>query len=51
MPFWLCECTCGSGIKRSISDNALKTGDSKSCGCLRHKQSSTLVDLRMVHRK
>lgn len=48
MPFWLCECTCGSGIKRSISDNALKTGDSKSCGCL---QIDSIKKLKGTYRK
>lgn len=40
--FWKCECTCGSGIQREISDNALKTGDSKSCGCLKLESNKKL---------
>lgn len=32
--FWLCECSCGSGKTGEVSSNALKTGNSTSCGCV-----------------
>ena len=31
-PTWLCECDCG--IKKEVDGQALRSGDSKSCGCL-----------------
>lgn len=31
--FWLCQCSCGNEI--SCRGNNLKTGSSKSCGCVR----------------
>jgi hypothetical protein len=34
---WLCRCDCG--IERVVSRHALRTGDSKSCGCLRREMS------------
>lgn len=46
--FWLCECTCGSGIKREISENALQNGGSKSCGCL---QQESIKKLKGTYRK
>lgn len=48
MPFWICECTCGSNIKREISENALQTGRSKSCGCL---QLESIQKLKGTFRK
>ena len=48
MPFWICECTCGSDIKREISENALQTGRSKSCGCL---QLESIQKLKGTFRK
>ena len=48
MPFWLCECTCGSKIKSEISENALQTGNSKSCGCL---QLESIKKLKGTYRK
>lgn len=32
---WLCSCSCGN-IK-TIPANSLKTGNTKSCGCLKHE--------------
>lgn len=46
--FWLCECTCGSGIRKEISDNSLQTGNSKSCGCL---QIESIQKLKGTYRK
>lgn len=35
---WLCVCDCGSGKEVIASSNNLKTGHTKSCGCL-HKET------------
>ena len=43
-PMWLCQCECGNTVVVS-STNLLKENGTKSCGCLRHKQSHTLIDL------
>lgn len=48
IPYWLCECTCGSKTRREISENALQTGNSKSCGCL---QIESIKKLRGTYRK
>lgn len=44
-PMWLCQCECGNTAVVS-STNLLKKNGTKSCGCLRHKQSPTLIDLK-----
>lgn len=44
-PMWLCQCECGNTVVVS-STNLLKENGTKSCGCLRHKQSSALIDLK-----
>lgn len=42
--YWLCQCSCGN-IK-SVITNKLKSGTTKSCGCLRHKKNSyNFIDL------
>jgi hypothetical protein len=33
--FWLCKCDCGAECVKMGID--LRTGDTKSCGCLKHK--------------
>lgn len=38
--FWLCICVCGQ--EKFISAIDLTAGDSKSCGCLRHKRTGSL---------
>lgn len=43
-PMWLCECKCGNTVVVS-STNLTKTNGTKSCGCLRHQPSPTLIDL------
>ena len=43
-PMWLCQCECGNTT--TVSSTALtKPNGTKSCGCLRHKPSPTLIDL------
>lgn len=32
--YWLCECQCEKKTKKVISGTSLRTGQSKSCGCL-----------------
>ena len=31
--YWLCECACGRRVK--VESNALRSGKTRSCGCLR----------------
>lgn len=38
--FWLCECLCGSGKEIIVSTTDLKSGHTKSCGCLKSERSS-----------
>jgi len=43
-PVWLCECKCGNTT--IVSSTALmKPNGTRSCGCLRHNPSPTLIDL------
>lgn len=35
--FWLCECQCEKKTLREIPSDSLKSGNSKSCGCLKIK--------------
>lgn len=37
--FWNCVCSCGNS--RSVYQNSLVRGDSKSCGCLKIEMTST----------
>jgi hypothetical protein len=37
--YWLCECECG--IQRDISTSSLKSGNTKSCGCLQKEFACT----------
>lgn len=39
--FYLCLCICG--VKRNVVEHALKSGKSKSCGCLKGKFVSNCV--------
>lgn len=32
---WFCQCTCGKII--SVQENNLKSGNTKSCGCMKNK--------------
>lgn len=42
-PMWLCQCECGNIV--SMSSSALIQHGTKSCGCIKHRQSPTLIDL------
>lgn len=48
MPRWLCKCTCGN--KRIIDSGHLKSGQSKSCGCLQ-KELAGQQTLKHSHAK
>ena len=37
-PRWLCRCDCGN--ERIVAGSSLKSGDSKSCGCLKRQLSA-----------
>jgi hypothetical protein len=39
--FWLCECDCGNQI--TVEQQALRSGNTQSCGCLRIEHPSTLT--------
>lgn len=43
-PMWLCKCDCGSTVA-VLSSALLKPNGTRSCGCLRHQPSPTLIDL------
>lgn len=40
---WLCQCGCGQ--QTVVASGNLKTGTTKSCGCLLHKQASNFIDI------
>lgn len=45
---WLCECECGNKIK--VNTTSLKTGNTKSCGCLqKEKAIKTLMSFSITH--
>lgn len=39
---WICECECGN--KKSINGSSLKSGGTKSCGCLYKKDHEKRID-------
>ena len=41
---WLCMCSCGNTV--SVRDNSLKTGNTKSCGCIGKKK---LIERSKTH--
>ena len=45
-PLWLCRCSCG--VERAVVAGALKSGASRSCGCLRVQ---TTIALNTTHSK
>jgi hypothetical protein len=45
---WLCECTCGA--RKPVAGRHLRSGISKSCGCLsRELSGKRMVDLHLTH--
>lgn len=45
--WWNCICDCGG--KKQVSDNKLKQGDVRSCGCLRRETSSVIGKTNRTH--
>lgn len=43
--FWLCRCSCGE--EREVRGDALRSGDSQSCGCLNLEQKQAAGRHRM----
>ena len=43
-PSWNCRCDCGNLVRIS-STGLTKANGTKSCGCLRHKPSTSCIDL------
>lgn len=41
--FWLCECSCGNNC--IVEGNALKTGNTKSCGCVKSFGEQKIIAL------
>lgn len=40
--YYLCRCSCGSGIEKEIRSDILKSGNSQSCGCYHSEVMRTL---------
>lgn len=38
--YWLCECDCGN--KKVVRRTSLMSGNTSSCGCLKHKHESLI---------
>lgn len=50
--YWICKCECGN--KKEISHGALKSGNTKSCGCIRKEvatKASATLNLKAKPRK
>lgn len=45
-PKWFCQCDCGNITSARAS--SLKSGDTKSCGCIRHEQAVDLIGQRFT---
>lgn len=43
---WLCKCDCGNELV--VSTNNLRSGNTKSCGCLQHDRSSESSFINLV---
>lgn len=37
--YWLCECDCGN--EKAVTSHALRSGSTKSCGCLRRENTTS----------
>lgn len=44
--YWFCQCSCENHTIISVSTTNLRSGNTKSCGCLKHKQSPLLDDIK-----
>src|ERR1700678_3895811 len=44
---YLCLCSCGNQV--SVRACSLRSGDTKSCGCLRSEGASTRAKTRIIH--
>lgn len=45
--FWLCQCDCGNQC--IVEGNALKTGNTKSCGCIKSFGEQKIISLLQEH--
>ena len=43
-PTWLCQCECGS-LTPVSSPRLMRPNGTRSCGCLKHQRSPSLIDL------
>ena len=46
---WLCLCNCGNGNLKEAHTNSLKSGHTKSCGCLNRERMIKLGQQRKIH--
>lgn len=43
-PMWLCQCECGN-LTTVSSTRLMRPNGTRSCGCLKHQPSPSLIDL------
>ena len=43
-PTWLCQCECGN-LTTVSSTRLMRPNGTRSCGCLKHQRSPSLIDL------
>ena len=43
-PMWLCQCACGN-LTTVSSTRLMRPNGTRSCGCLKHQPSPSLIDL------
>ena len=48
---WLCECFCKNKTRRIINGNDLRSGHSKSCGCLKSEKTSLRKSKDITNKK
>src|SRR5699024_7892636 len=41
--YWMCRCACGT--ERAVAAYCLKSGSSRSCGCLRKRNANVRLDI------
>ena len=44
--FWLCVCRCERGTEKEVGSTALRSGGSRSCGCLKSEVQSAMALVR-----